>query len=858
MNMRIRIPDWRKPRSKGRLALEIASGALVLLLLVGGILWQVRSPLLPQFICPTCGSALTYPTIYMARHTDISEGGLNPPPIQTFLYAINGQSGRVQQTINLQSTGIIYYQKISNGVNYELFSDLNNSILLATILRNGATLWRDTLDSQFTFAIASSSVLYLYGSSSVIAIDLQNGSQLWEDEISNIDDIRLADTALIIQEKYEDDIVALSANNGQEIWKYTNPTNDSVLTPIVEGGHAFFGYYQYPSSTEQGQLSLLELDEHSGKLLWQNKMELGNASASFYIRDHCILIETTDKKLTVLRETDKSVLWSYTLPSSYNSAQTQYNLWFYSDGIAYGLSTEIDPQTFAAKRIMTAWQIDTGKKLFQTTIDINRDFNIYRLNDLLLFTSTYKPSLGQPDLNMEPLSNDIEARQAQTGKLLWHKHLGQLPVYKGGDKWELSLVQTSDAHSDGCSIVLCPYNQDLLAGDDLDYRPATDLHSNDGGFTTFYIPDSGGQKQSALYITLYEGASQSYMLYAVDPRNGTPLWQIMPDTLSALTLPMVTEFSLLTAANVPESITAGPDGNLWFTEITSTTSIQQHEPQIGKIGRITLAGKITEFALPEGTLPEEITAGADGNLWFTENQGDQAGKIGRITPTGQITEFVLPPLNDGNSVIKSSRPRGIAAGRDGNIWFTEVFGNKIGRITPAGQITEFALPGLGQPYAITPGSDGSLWFTESGLTTSPDTIGRITLAGQITEFPTPAWNSNPEAITTGPDHNIWFVEQVANQIARTTPLGIIDEFILPTSGSNLLSITPGPDGNLWFTSSPKNQIGRITPTGQITEFTLPIFGSQPNEITLGPDGNLWFTEVGGDQAGKIGRIIIKK
>ncbi len=39
------------------------------------------------------------------------------------------------------------------------------------------------------------------------------------------------------------------------------------------------------------------------------------------------------------------------------------------------------------------------------------------------------------------------------------------------------------------------------------------------------------------------------------------------------------------------------------------------------------AGTITEFPVPSGT-PEFITAGPDGNLWFTEFNGD---KIGRIT-----------------------------------------------------------------------------------------------------------------------------------------------------------------------------------------------------------------------------------
>ena len=93
----------------------------------------------------------------------------------------------------------------------------------------------------------------------------------------------------------------------------------------------------------------------------------------------------------------------------------------------------------------------------------------------------------------------------------------------------------------------------------------------------------------------------------------------------------------------------------------------------------TKAQTITEFSIPTPeSVPSEIVAGPDGDLWFTETQGN---KIGRITPGGFFDEFLLP----------GHGPRGIAVGSDGNLWFTEL-GNKIGRITAAGEITEFSIP----------------------------------------------------------------------------------------------------------------------------------------------------------------------
>jgi len=105
----------------------------------------------------------------------------------------------------------------------------------------------------------------------------------------------------------------------------------------------------------------------------------------------------------------------------------------------------------------------------------------------------------------------------------------------------------------------------------------------------------------------------------------------------------ITEYS---GVSVAQGITAGPDGAVWFTQRTA-----------GKIGRISMSGSITEFALPNtGVQPYVITAGPDGALWFTEVIGN---KIGRITTNGAIAEFPLPTA--------SASPQGItiegAAGR---------------------------------------------------------------------------------------------------------------------------------------------------------------------------------------------------
>ncbi|HVF78130.1 MAG TPA: hypothetical protein VNA28_07515, partial [Solirubrobacteraceae bacterium] len=109
--------------------------------------------------------------------------------------------------------------------------------------------------------------------------------------------------------------------------------------------------------------------------------------------------------------------------------------------------------------------------------------------------------------------------------------------------------------------------------------------------------------------------------------------------------------------------------------------------------------------------PFEIAAGPDGNLWFTERA---AGRIGRITPAGVVTEFSA-------GITANARPTAIAAGADGAMWFTEADAT-IARITTAGVVTEYAagLSADSTPMSIAPGANGALWFADQA-----GRIGRV-------------------------------------------------------------------------------------------------------------------------------------
>jgi virginiamycin B lyase len=279
----------------------------------------------------------------------------------------------------------------------------------------------------------------------------------------------------------------------------------------------------------------------------------------------------------------------------------------------------------------------------------------------------------------------------------------------------------------------------------------------------------------------------------------------------------------------PAGITSGPDGNVWFTEENGN-----------RIGRITPGGAITEFTsgLAAGALPVEIVAGPDGRLWFT-----QLGrtKIGAITTGGSITEYP-----SGSSL--DAPADGITVGPDGAIWFTEFSSggtSRIGRMTTDGSLTDqFPLPLSSGPGDITVGPDNRLWFTESN-----GKIGAITTGGVDTHYPPTGTVNDPSGITSS-GTGLWFTEHGASQVRRIEVTGAIGA---PTPvGAGPSAIATGADGALWFTEEIAGRIGRITPSGVLTnEFPASSPGAQPGGITSGSDGALWFSELVGNNIGRI-------
>lgn len=269
----------------------------------------------------------------------------------------------------------------------------------------------------------------------------------------------------------------------------------------------------------------------------------------------------------------------------------------------------------------------------------------------------------------------------------------------------------------------------------------------------------------------------------------------------------VTEFSAgLNAWSSPSGIVLGADGNLWFDNNSATAAV----------GRITPQGAITEFGPGPASGDSLLVLGPDGNIWFVADSF-KTSAIARVTPSGAISGFDAG-LSPGTLLLGP-----LTAGLDGNVWFA-ARGREaaIGRITSSGEIAEFDRclhqgPQYTGPNSIAAGPDGNVWFTSATTRSlpsigTPPAIGRITPQGEITEFRAGmAYASGPSGIVAGPDGALWFTDHELQSIGRLVP---------PTAPPNTFILRPS------------------TPAGKSGVTRVPVAVPGPGTLAIKPIGLL--------------------
>jgi streptogramin lyase len=253
---------------------------------------------------------------------------------------------------------------------------------------------------------------------------------------------------------------------------------------------------------------------------------------------------------------------------------------------------------------------------------------------------------------------------------------------------------------------------------------------------------------------------------------------------------------------------------------------------------IVITGRITEFT-PPVEVSTRIIAGPDGALWMHARGGPT---LVRLTTAGEFSERPVTNLDGGVWGGFSW----LIVGPDGHLWFlgwVEYGRSYVVRMTLQGEVTQFLLPTTVKAMDLAAGSDGNIWFSD-GMN---HTVDRLTMDGQITVFQLLGSSAySVSGIISGPDQALWMTRE-NERIGRLTTSGVYTEFVVPPPSLYAWPIAVGPDGNLWFNGS-ENRIGRINLSGEIKVFAL--HGGDPGNlargrgITGGLDGNVWATGEG--------------
>lgn len=317
---------------------------------------------------------------------------------------------------------------------------------------------------------------------------------------------------------------------------------------------------------------------------------------------------------------------------------------------------------------------------------------------------------------------------------------------------------------------------------------------------------------------------------------------------------------------------------------------------------VSTHGYFTEYTIPSGVHPSDLTRGPYNTVWFTNPgvSGAAANVYQLAAGTGVVRTFPAPAAYQSSgfdAIISLNNSVYYVVKQPVNedtFYFARVTSTGAYSFTGApyfefGILTNFAqIPNTNSftygfcvdpcqsatsgiaagasltdyfvPQGITGGPGGDLYVTaichgSCDPSISDSRVYVISPGAQILHVFALPNGSFPKGIVTGADHNLWITEPGINKIARMTPTGTLTQYLVPTANAGLDRITSGYDLALFFTETNANKIGRVTTAGSITQYTIPTTASHPTGITpcssspCGAHGGLWFTETAANKIG---------
>ena len=272
-------------------------------------------------------------------------------------------------------------------------------------------------------------------------------------------------------------------------------------------------------------------------------------------------------------------------------------------------------------------------------------------------------------------------------------------------------------------------------------------------------------------------------------------------------------------------ITAGPDGNVWFTV--------RRRHDIGMINLTTDA--ITDLHHPHRQFRCQMGSRRAPTATSGSPSHGHVGKLGSINPTTDaITEYPIP--------YASSSPTGITTGPDGNLWFTDPGTNAIGVATlTTSQLVVTTQP----PASVTAGSPFGLTVEAENSSGNPITSfngtvtvalasnpGGATLGGTLT-----ATASNGVATFSGLTLNKAASGYTLDGLRQRPRRGVTSAITVTPAAATQLVITQQPPASVkvntgfGLQASIEDQYGNVVTSA--TNTVSVAFANNPTGATLG-------------------------
>ncbi len=345
--------------------------------------------------------------------------------------------------------------------------------------------------------------------------------------------------------------------------------------------------------------------------------------------------------------------------------------------------------------------------------------------------------------------------------------------------------------------------------------------------------------------------------------------EMVANKIGKLTGDQIVEYPTPTKFAAPFKCAVDQADNVWFTEVFGNA--------VAKLD--THNGEITEYQIPTPeSRPGGVAIDHKGRVWFTEQKGNKIGVFDpaiaatAVKPDAPSTASSLPEKRTSVQADEAKKvsseefrlprpgagPGGdLVQGREGWLWFPEVYGNKLGAIdSESKQFREIDIPTpVSMPIGVAETSDGIFWVPEF----RGNQLARINPRDStVREFALEVPHSLPAGVAVDERDDVWVTQMAVGRIARFDKRSEkFDHFDMPGGDVSPFLIAADRRGALWITASNRagNYLARFDlGSKRFDTFPLPTPACGPAGVLVAHNA-IWVTE---SQSGKLAEFEISE